>query len=380
MSRQYCLAISARAIWHLCLTRHARRHRLRGIYDSNMSLPDRPQGNAFNDPFNGPEARRRSTKDKRPSVFSSSDSDVGAADDVLGALGYDQELSRNRSTLQVAFMSFVLASIPYGLSTTFTYPLAGGGPANIVWGWFMVSLIILCVAISLGEITSVYPTSGGVYFQTYMLSPARYKRILAWFCGWAFTVGNITITLSVNFGSALFFVACVNIFESSPGVPIWDAETYQIFLVFLAITIFCNAVSAFGNKWLPVLDVCERPSDSCPHLILSACEPPTLSIAYLFMIDICYLLDTRRRGSACCVCARIGTWRTSLSRLCVHRGSPSIWLAVHRLVIHGRPPTGRIRDIVDRYDPSFCFPLQFFSLAQHFRIFSVDYSIWITVF
>ncbi|MBE3046362.1 hypothetical protein IMZ48_28280 [Candidatus Bathyarchaeota archaeon] len=83
------------------------------------------------------------------------------ADEHLEALGYKPELARSRSTLQVAFMSFVLASIPYGLATTMTYPLIGGGPVDIIWGWVGVSLVILCVAASLGEITSVYPTAGG---------------------------------------------------------------------------------------------------------------------------------------------------------------------------------------------------------------------------
>jgi amino acid permease len=96
-----------------------------------------------------------------------------SADHLLETLGYTPELSRNRSTAQVAFMSFVLASIPYGLATTLYYPLLGGGPVDIIWGWVLVSLIIICVAASLGEITSVYPTAGGISRQS--LSP---------FCFW----------------------------------------------------------------------------------------------------------------------------------------------------------------------------------------------------
>lgn len=86
------------------------------------------------------------------------------ADELLENLGYRPELSRNRSTLQIAFMAFILASIPYGLATTMYYPLVGGGPVNIIWGWVLVSFIILCVAVSLGEITSIYPTAGGTSF------------------------------------------------------------------------------------------------------------------------------------------------------------------------------------------------------------------------
>uniref|UniRef100_L2FWZ7 Amino acid permease n=1 Tax=Colletotrichum fructicola (strain Nara gc5) TaxID=1213859 RepID=L2FWZ7_COLFN len=181
-------------------------------------------------------------------------SDDGAADNMLESLGYKPELERNRSTLQVAFMSFVLASIPYGLATTMLYPLAGGGPVNIIWGWLGVSLIIICVAASLGEITSVYPTAGGVYYQAFMLASPRWRRAASWVCGWLYVVGNITITLAVNFGTALFFVACINVFESEPGVGVLAGEPYQVFLIFLGLTLLCNAVSSLGNRWLPILD------------------------------------------------------------------------------------------------------------------------------
>ncbi|KAK4095968.1 amino acid transporter [Parathielavia hyrcaniae] len=175
-------------------------------------------------------------------------------DELLNAMGYTAELKRNRSTWHVAFMSFVLASIPYGLATTLYYPLQGGGPVVVVWGWLLVSLIILCVAASLGEITSVYPTAGGVYYQTFMLAPSGFRRVAAYICGWAYVVGNITITLAVQFGTTLFFVACVNVFETEPGVGIWAAETYQVFLTYLAITLLCTSISVFGNRWLPLLD------------------------------------------------------------------------------------------------------------------------------
>jgi hypothetical protein len=68
--------------------------------------------------------------------------------------------------------------------------------------------------------------------------------------------GNITITLAVNFGTALLFVGCLDVFEKSPGVGITDDfQAYQTFLIFLAITLLTHAISAFGNKWLPWLEV-----------------------------------------------------------------------------------------------------------------------------
>jgi amino acid transporter len=100
----------------------------------------------------------------------------------------------------------------------------------------------------------------GVYYQAFMLAPARWRRVASWICGWLYLIGNITITLAVNFGTTLFFVSCINVFEDAEGNGIFAGETWQVFLIFLAITLLCNAVSAFGNKWLPWLDVSAVPS------------------------------------------------------------------------------------------------------------------------
>jgi len=182
------------------------------------------------------------------------------ADDLLEAFGYTSEMNRSRSTLNVTFMSFVLASVPYGLSTTLIYPLQGGGPTTIIWGWVLVCLLMTCVAASLGEITSVYPLAGGVYYQTYMLSPVWCRKLAAWLCGWCFTLGNIIITLSVNFGTTLFFIGCINVFRVDDGtgsgetVGIFQATDYQVYLIFLGITSLCTAISVFGNRWLHHMD------------------------------------------------------------------------------------------------------------------------------
>lgn len=88
-----------------------------------------------------------------------------------------------------------------------------------------------------------------------MLAPPEWRRAAGWICGWMYLVGNISITLSVNFVAAQFFVACLNVFEKEPGVGILDGTPYQVYLIFLAITLLTSAISAFGNKWLPWIDV-----------------------------------------------------------------------------------------------------------------------------
>jgi hypothetical protein len=266
------------------------------------------------------------------------ESDFGSADEVLGTLGYTPELARNRSTIQVAFMSFVLAAIPYGLATTLYYPLNGGGPVDIIWGWVAVSLIIICVAASLGEITSVYPTAGGVYYQTWMLAPPRWRNLAAWVCGWLYVVGNITITLSVNFGTTLFLVACINVFETSEGEPVFAGEAYQVFLIFLGITFLCNAVSSLCNKWLPILDVSY-------HELLFVIRAWLTSL----QTDICHFLDIRWR---CChhgLRTRHRKERPSRCRLCFHPFRGQFWMDTW-MVFHGWTSSCRLCHFIYWHD------------------------------
>ncbi|KAL3478908.1 amino acid/polyamine transporter I [Aspergillus californicus] len=204
---------------------------------------------------NSPKATAKWAPGASDSAIESGPVDKTAADQTLETLGYTPELSRNRSTWNVVFMSFILASVPYGLSTTYSYALSGGGPTNIIWGWVLVSLIILCVAASLAEITSVYPTAGGVYYQTFVLSPIWCRRIASWVCGWAYVTGQIMITLAVNFGTTQLFIACLNVFQDSNGVGItenWVA--WHTYVIFLAVTLICHAIPAFMNRWLVWLE------------------------------------------------------------------------------------------------------------------------------
>ena len=134
-----------------------------------------------------------STSQRRPSkagIFSKDKEDVpprssgssGPAEDLLEAMGYTQQLARSRSTWSVTFMSFVLASVPYGLSTTLVYPLTNGGPATIIWGWVAVCLLMVCVAASLGEITSVRCCNFPPFVQWSLFSVLPFERDVPTVC------------------------------------------------------------------------------------------------------------------------------------------------------------------------------------------------------
>lgn len=79
-----------------------------------------------------------------------------------------------------------------------------------MWDWIIMSLIYVCIATSLGEIASKYPVSGGVYYWSFMLSPPKYAPLVSWIVGWLSVIGNVVVTLSVNFATTQLILSSVN--------------------------------------------------------------------------------------------------------------------------------------------------------------------------
>jgi hypothetical protein len=91
---------------------------------------------------------------------------VGDVDDVnvLDKLGYKPELTRNRSMFTLLFQSLAIAAIPYGEGGPLISAIYGGGQLSIFLGWIIVLILDECVAVSLAELASKYPTSAGPYY------------------------------------------------------------------------------------------------------------------------------------------------------------------------------------------------------------------------
>ncbi|CAB4265094.1 unnamed protein product [Prunus armeniaca] len=112
------------------------------------------------------------------------DGDAISADDTrLKQLGYKQELSRNLSAIANFSVTFSIISVLTGLSTTYGMSLTYGGPVTMVYGWPIVGLLTLLVGLSMAEICSAYPTSGGLYFWSAKLAGKRWGPLAAWLTG-----------------------------------------------------------------------------------------------------------------------------------------------------------------------------------------------------
>lgn len=109
-------------------------------------------------------------------------------------------------------LSFSVISILTGAVLLFGYGLRYGGPLINTLGWPIVSAFVLCVAASMAEIASAYPTAGGLYFWSFRMG----GRGIAWTCAWLNLIGQITITAGIDIGAAAYTTGLVT---NALGLP-----------------------------------------------------------------------------------------------------------------------------------------------------------------
>ncbi|PBP28132.1 GABA permease [Diplocarpon rosae] len=164
-------------------------------------------------------------------------------------MGYKSELPRSLSMMSILGLSFAIMAVPFGLSTTMAISLTDGQSVTVLYGWIFVSIISLSIAASLAEICAVYPTSGGVYYWSAMLSTEKYAPLVSWTTGWFTLVGNWTVTLSINFAGAQLILSAITIFD-----PDFVASPWQTVLTFWAVMIIAFLVNVFWAKYLDLIN------------------------------------------------------------------------------------------------------------------------------
>lgn len=120
----------------------------------------------------------------------------------LHQLGYAQQLFREMGGFSNFAISFTIISILTGAILLYGYGLKFAGPIINTVGWPVVSIFTLCVAASMAEIASAYPTAGGLYYWAFRLG----GRGWAWLTAWMNMIGQITITAGINIAAAIYII------------------------------------------------------------------------------------------------------------------------------------------------------------------------------
>lgn len=167
----------------------------------------------------------------------------------LERLGYAQQLFREMGGFSNFAISFSIISILTGAVLLFGYGLKFAGPIINTVGWPLVSIFTICVAASMAELASAYPTAGGLYYWSLRLG----GRGWGWVTAWLNMIGQVTATAGINIAAAIYIIgAFTRIAGIAPdtSVPVFGPITSWNFQVFVMVVLMIPQIliNVFGIK------------------------------------------------------------------------------------------------------------------------------------
>ena len=144
---------------------------------------------------------------------------------VLHSMGYAQELERRLSRFSNFAVSFSIICILSGGINSLAQGTSGAGGIAIGVGWLLGCFVSLVFAVAMAQISSAYPTAGGLYHWSSILG----NRGTGWVTAWLNLLGLITVLGAINVGTWTFFVGAFG-----PALGIENTLTNQtIFLIII---------------------------------------------------------------------------------------------------------------------------------------------------
>ncbi|NKK65276.1 amino acid permease [Rhizobium leguminosarum bv. viciae] len=144
---------------------------------------------------------------------------------ILHSMGYAQELERRMSSFSNFAVSFSIICILSGGINSLAQATSGAGGAAIGIGWPVGCFISLVFAVAMAQISSAYPTAGGLYHWGSILG----NRFTGWLTAWFNLLGLVTVLGAINVGTYYFFMGSFG----TTYLGLTDSTTVRI--IFLVI-------------------------------------------------------------------------------------------------------------------------------------------------
>ena len=157
----------------------------------------------------------------------------------LHRMGYAQELRRRMGGFSNFAISFTIISILSGCMTLYYLGMSNGGPVVINIGWPFVGIMVLLVGLAMAEVTSSYPTAGGLYYFAAKLG-GKNSAAWSWFTGWFNLIGQVGITAGIDFGLAFFVDYWLNLVFGYSTAP------WAVILVYAVVLFVHGLLNTFG--------------------------------------------------------------------------------------------------------------------------------------
>ncbi|KAK8094316.1 amino acid/polyamine transporter I [Apiospora hydei] len=176
---------------------------------------------------------------------------VGATTDdatILEQMGHKQELKRNFSMISMLGLAFAILNTWTALATSIALALPSGGPSAVIWGLMVAGVCNLCLAASLAEFLSAYPTAGGQYHWVAIISWKRWSRGISYVTGWINVSGWVALTATGGLLGSTLILNIISLMNAN-----YEEKPWHQFLIYIAFTLISLVINAFGTRLLPLI-------------------------------------------------------------------------------------------------------------------------------
>ncbi|KAI8931135.1 hypothetical protein NX059_011489 [Plenodomus lindquistii] len=164
-------------------------------------------------------------------------------------MGKEQEFRRNFGFVSIFGYSMVLMATWETMTTTLMIPLINGGTGGLVVMYIITVLGMFLVIISMAEMSSMAPTSGGQYHWVSEFAPKKYQKFLSYVVGWLCVLGFQTGIASIGFLAA-GQIQGLMILNNSSYIP----ERWHSTLLTIAVATFAIVFNTILARKLPLVE------------------------------------------------------------------------------------------------------------------------------
>ncbi|PSN69698.1 amino acid transporter [Corynespora cassiicola Philippines] len=200
--------------------------------------------------FTGTDVKNVAVEDeKRGTQFDEADMD---------RMGKLQQFRRNFKFLSIFSYAVILGATWEFALVVIGVSLSNGGTAGGIWMFLVVCFGMFFVMLSMAEMASMAPTSGGQYHWVSEIAPRKYQKFLSYLVGWMCVIGWQTALAATALATTQQIQGLIAL-----NYPAYDIQGWQSAL-------FCIAVSIVALIWNTVL-VRTLPAIEKIGLILHVC-------------------------------------------------------------------------------------------------------------
>ncbi|KAK3615805.1 hypothetical protein LTR56_026368 [Elasticomyces elasticus] len=164
-------------------------------------------------------------------------------------MGRVQELRRNFKFMSVLGFGCTLIGTWNFFLGLISFGLTDGGTAGLIYGFIICLAGFSCVYLSIAEMASMAPTSGGQYHWVSEFAPKNLQKYLSYISGYLVAVGWQGSICSTSFLAGTIIQGMVVLND-----PTYSPQPYQGTLLVWAVMVFCVFFNIFLAKRLPFVE------------------------------------------------------------------------------------------------------------------------------